>query len=55
MIAKGLISTRHPVLVHLIPIRRCNLSCAYCNEYDSHSKPVTLEKMEARIRRLGEL
>jgi MoaA/NifB/PqqE/SkfB family radical SAM enzyme len=55
MIAKGLISTRHPVLVHLIPIRRCNLSCAYCNEYDSHSKPVPLDKMEARVRRLGEL
>ncbi len=55
MIAKGLISTRHPVLVHLIPIRRCNLSCAYCNEYDSHSKPVPLEQMRARVRRLGEL
>ena len=26
-----------PVNAHLIPIRRCNLSCAYCNEYDDHS------------------
>ena len=32
MIAKGLLSTDHPILAHLIPIRRCNLSCAYCNE-----------------------
>ena len=29
-----------PVAAHLIPIRRCNLSCAYCNEYDEHSLPV---------------
>ena len=32
MIAKGLLSTRHPVLAHIIPTRRCNLSCTYCNE-----------------------
>jgi hypothetical protein len=31
MIARGLLSTKHPVLAHLIAIRRCNLSCAYCN------------------------
>ena len=40
MIAKGLMSTDHPVMAHIIPIRRCNLSCAYCNEYDTWSKPV---------------
>ncbi|MBI2955983.1 MAG: radical SAM protein, partial [Acidobacteria bacterium] len=45
MIAKGLLSTRHVLLAHVIPIRRCNLSCAYCNEYDDHSKPVPLEVM----------
>jgi len=49
MLAKGLISTRHTVLAHIIPIRRCNLSCAYCNEYDDHSKPVALEEMNRRI------
>ncbi len=53
MIAKGLLSTRHPLLAHIIPIRRCNLSCAYCNEYDDHSKPVPLEEMYRRIDRLG--
>ena len=29
MLVKGLVSTRHPVLVHIIPIRRCNLACTY--------------------------
>ena len=33
MIAKGLVSTRHPLLAHIIPMRRCNLACTYCNEY----------------------
>jgi len=55
MIAKGLLSTRHPVLAHIIPIRRCNLSCAYCNEYDDHSKPVPLEEMYRRTDRLAEI
>jgi len=55
MIAKGLISTGHPVLAHVIPMRRCNLSCAYCNEYDNHSKPVHLETMFQRIDRLASL
>jgi MoaA/NifB/PqqE/SkfB family radical SAM enzyme len=49
MIAKGLVSTRHVLLAHIIPIRRCNLSCAYCNEYDDHSKPVPKEEMFRRI------
>jgi MoaA/NifB/PqqE/SkfB family radical SAM enzyme len=39
MIAKGVMSTDHPVMAHIIPMRRCNLSCAYCNEYDSTSQP----------------
>ena len=55
MIAKGLLSTRQPVLVHLIPIRRCNLSCAYCNEYDSFSEPVPTEVMIGRVDRLASL
>ncbi len=43
MIAKGVASTDHPVLAHIIPIRRCNLACDYCNEYDDFSKPVPLD------------
>jgi len=53
MIAKGLVSTRHPLLAHIIPIRRCNLSCTYCNEFDDFSKPVPLDEMFRRIDRLG--
>jgi len=53
MIAKGLISTRHPLLVHIIPTRRCNLACTYCNEFDDHSPPVPPEEMLRRIDRLG--
>jgi MoaA/NifB/PqqE/SkfB family radical SAM enzyme len=55
MIAKGLISTDHPVLAHLIPMRRCNLACAYCNEFDDHSKPVAIETMYQRLDRLAAL
>ena len=55
MIARGLASTRHPILAHIVPMRRCNLSCAYCNEYDNVSKPVPLEAMKSRIDRLAHL
>ncbi len=54
-LAKGLLSTAHPVLAHVIPMRRCNLSCAYCNEYDTYSDPVALNIMHRRIDKLGEL
>ncbi len=55
MIAKALVSTGHPILAHIIPMRRCNLSCAYCNEYDDVSKPVPLEEMYRRIDKLAAL
>ncbi|MGD0964059.1 MAG: radical SAM protein [Candidatus Acidiferrales bacterium] len=55
MIAKGLVSTHHPLLVHIIPIRRCNLACTYCNEFDDFSKPVPTEEMFRRIDRLGKM
>ncbi len=52
-LVKGLASTRHPLLVHLIPMRRCNLACTYCNEFDDFSKPVPAEEMFRRIDALG--
>jgi MoaA/NifB/PqqE/SkfB family radical SAM enzyme len=55
MIGKGLASTDHPILVHIIPMRRCNLACAYCNEYDDHSKPVSIDVMYQRLDRLAKL
>src|SRR5882762_348404 len=54
-VVKGLLSTRHPLLVHIIPIRRCNLACTYCNEFDDFSKPVDLAEMFRRIDRLAEM
>src|SRR5581483_11718010 len=55
MIAYGALSKDHPIMAHIIPIRRCNLSCAYCNEYDDYSKPVPTETMVSRINRLADL
>jgi MoaA/NifB/PqqE/SkfB family radical SAM enzyme len=55
MIAKGLASTDHPVLAHIIPMRRCNLACTYCNEYDDVSKPVAIETMYERLDHLAGL
>src|SRR5271168_2766788 len=54
-ILKALASTEHPLLAHLIPIRRCNLACTYCNEFDDFSKPVATEEMFRRVDKLGEL
>ena len=49
MIVRGLTSTNHVLLAHIIPIRRCNLACAYCNEYDDFSPPVPTDEMLRRI------
>jgi MoaA/NifB/PqqE/SkfB family radical SAM enzyme len=55
MVARALATTSHPVLVQIIPMRFCNLSCSYCNEYDKVSEPVPLEEMNRRIDALGKL
>ncbi len=55
MIAKGVASKDHPVMAHIIPIRRCNLACTYCNEYDDFSKPVPAEVMIERLDQLAAL
>jgi MoaA/NifB/PqqE/SkfB family radical SAM enzyme len=54
-ITRGLLSTNHPVLAHIIPMRRCNLACGYCNEYDKVSAPVPLDEMKRRLDKLAEL
>lgn len=54
-IAHALASTHHPYMAHIIPMRRCNLACAYCNEYDNFSNPVPLPIMLARIDDLARL
>lgn len=55
MVVRAFASTDHPLLAHLIPIRRCNLACEYCNEYDDFSVPVLTETMFQRVDKLAEL
>ncbi len=55
MVGWGLLDTAHPILAQIVPMRRCNLACGYCNEYDKTSDPVPLPTMLRRIDRLGEL
>jgi MoaA/NifB/PqqE/SkfB family radical SAM enzyme len=54
-ILRGLADTAHPLLVQIIPIRRCNIDCGYCNEYDKVSPPVASDIMRGRIDKLAEL
>jgi MoaA/NifB/PqqE/SkfB family radical SAM enzyme len=55
IVGRSLTSTGHPVMAQIVPMRRCNLSCTYCNEYDDFSKPVPLDEMMRRIDHLGRL
>ena len=55
LVALALRSPRHPVFAHAVVIRRCNLACTYCSEFDTVSKPVPIEEMLARIDRLAAL
>lgn len=55
LIAEGLVSRDHPILVHMIPTRRCNLSCRYCNEYDSSSPPIPVKELIHRVDLLAKL
>src|SRR6201986_753296 len=55
MLGRAIKSRHHPILAHIIPIRRCNLSCAYCNEYDKVSSPVPTAEMLRRVDLLAAL
>jgi MoaA/NifB/PqqE/SkfB family radical SAM enzyme len=44
-----------PFLAQMVIIRRCNLSCGYCSEYDKSSDPVPAEVLEKRLLKLKEL
>src|SRR5271163_2459779 len=54
-IVKGGLGKDHPIMAHIIPIRRCNLSCTYCNEYDDFSPPVPTDVVIGRIGMLADL
>jgi len=36
----------------MVIIRRCNLACGYCTEYDKTSSPISFEILEQRLRKL---
>jgi len=55
MVVSALLSQDHPVLAHVIPTRRCNLSCAYCNEYDDFSDPIPTDTLCSRLDHLADL
>jgi len=52
---RGLVDTAHPLLVQIIPIRKCNIDCGYCNEYDKVSPPIPADTLRTRIDKLAEL
>lgn len=55
MFAYAMKSIHHPILAQLVPTRRCNLACTYCNEFDSYSQPVPTAEMLKRVDRLAAL
>jgi MoaA/NifB/PqqE/SkfB family radical SAM enzyme len=44
-----------PFLAQLVIIRRCNLSCGYCSEYDKVSNPISVQVLEERLQKLKDL
>src|SRR5271155_4116054 len=54
-VTHALASTDHVIMAQIVPMRFCNLSCAYCNEYDKVSEPVPLDEMLHRIDHLARL
>ncbi len=44
-----------PFLAQLVIIRRCNLSCSYCSEYDKVSDPIPVEILGQRLWKLKSL
>lgn len=44
-----------PFLAQMVIIRRCNLACGYCSEYDKVSQPIPVEVLEKRLRKLKSL
>ena len=55
MFARAMASRHHPILAQIVPIRRCNLACTYCNEFDAFSPPVPFPEMKERLDQLADL
>jgi MoaA/NifB/PqqE/SkfB family radical SAM enzyme len=47
--AFDLVIRKSPLDTQLVIIRRCNLSCGYCSEYDAHSPEVPFDVLRSRI------
>jgi MoaA/NifB/PqqE/SkfB family radical SAM enzyme len=44
-----------PFVAQMVIIRRCNLACGYCSEYDKISDPIPAGVLEERLRKLASL
>jgi molybdenum cofactor biosynthesis enzyme MoaA len=53
--AKNLLINKSPAEAQLIVTRRCNLSCGYCTEYDTHSPSIPYPTLKERIDALHRL
>ena len=54
-VSKALAFKDRPFLAQIIPMRNCNLSCAYCNEYEKGVKPVPLDEVIGWVDKLADL
>src|SRR5262245_6291887 len=54
-ISSALLSSHHPVLANLIPMRLCNLACGNCNEYNHTSNSIALETIQSRLNKRADL
>lgn len=52
---RALLDPGHPILAQIVPMRRCNLACTYCNEFDKTSDPVPLPVVQGWLDKLAEL
>ena len=55
MLTKAFKFRYQPINAHIIPTRRCNLACTYCNEYDDYSQPIPAAEMCRRVDQLAAL
>jgi MoaA/NifB/PqqE/SkfB family radical SAM enzyme len=54
-VARTARDSHRPLLAHIVPMRRCNLTCGYCNEHQPSAGPVPLARVERWLDRLAEL
>jgi MoaA/NifB/PqqE/SkfB family radical SAM enzyme len=55
MLGRAFQAPYSPIVAQIIPTRRCNLACTYCNEFDHVSSPVPLDVLKRRIDHLAVL